>query len=164
MIYSMKMNVFGKISDERNQILPSDPVCIAAVKFASTILQKYCTGEIEKRDINPLKTRMLKDIAKSTCIAPEARRVAKRPAAAPQSQPAKKVKEEIVECGEVPHPGDVAFEGEETSEEEEKEVDDEQSQPDSEEPEDSECGGLPSDWVMPAMPEPMHEQLARFFA
>jgi hypothetical protein len=160
MIFSVKVNLWGKVEDERQQVLPAHPACQGALAFAKKVLEQYCNGEVDKKGINTLKNTMLKaeGLHKS-----ERKACMKRPASslsATAAKPEPKVKREAPPQP-LPPPAAVDKKKPDISDTElgeGEEGEEEEREHDSEE----ECA--PDDWDMPAMPATLHEQMCRFFS
>ena len=60
-IVCVRMNLFGKIEDERCQVDPGHPACKAAVEFLKPLVINYASGKIERGKLNDLKHEMLKE-------------------------------------------------------------------------------------------------------
>ena len=79
----IKMNLWGKIADERAPVDPSHPACQGCVKFMTKLIKKYCDDEVSKEGINKLKNEML--VKEFGSVRGVPMRMMKRPAAADKS-------------------------------------------------------------------------------
>jgi len=78
MIASIRVTEFGRVEDERFQLPTEHPAIKAGVAFMEALLARYCSGEIQKRNINPTKQQMLTRLRKAGGLM-------KRPSAAKES-------------------------------------------------------------------------------
>jgi hypothetical protein len=80
-ILMVKLADFGKIEDERHQVLATHPACVGGLAFLKPLIEKYCRGEIKKTELPQKKGDALKELGIKTRSAAG---VCKRPAAAVQ--------------------------------------------------------------------------------
>ncbi len=50
----VRINLFSKIEDERKQIPADHPACKASVSFMQKLIEMYCSGKVEKSQLNAI--------------------------------------------------------------------------------------------------------------